>query len=308
MMASACATRWPSRWRKEGTKECIQPGPGGRVMRLQRYYESVTWPFTEGVPCSFVPVASMAVAGDLPFASLDKLRAALSALGVPSRDLTISGGAFDLFDPRALLALNERSIMQLSIYLNAAGRATRPLIGERCRIDPSARLIGPIVVHDEVTIKEGATILGPSVLGAGCCVEAGAVVAHSLVFPGALVRSEVTVRQQVVVASSEGHESARRFTVRLQEEGFQPFVGPPGSYHEPLEDVSRHRPRDVYPEAKRVIEILVAATALILLSPLLILIAILVRLDSKGPVLYGDEREGEGGRRLPVLEVPHHEA
>jgi len=34
----------------------------------------------------------------------------------------------------------------------------------------------------------------------------------------------------------------------------------------------------------------------ILLSPLLLLVALIVRLDSKGPIFYGDKREGFGGR------------
>ena len=278
-----------------GTKECIQPGPEGRVMRLQRYYESVTWPFTEGVPCSFVPVASMAVARELPFSSLDKLRAALSVLGVPSRDLTITGGAFDLFDARALLALSERFIMQLSAFRGAPDGPIRPLVGRRCQIASSARLIGPIVVHDDVTIGEGVTIVGPTLLGAGSRVEAGATVAHCLVFPGAVVLPEASVRQQVVVVSSEGLESPKRSSSRLQEEGFQPFVGPPGGFYDSMADVSRQPPKDVYPQVKLAAELLVAFTALVLLSPLLLLLAILVKLDSRGPIFYGDPREGKRG-------------
>jgi exopolysaccharide biosynthesis polyprenyl glycosylphosphotransferase len=47
---------------------------------------------------------------------------------------------------------------------------------------------------------------------------------------------------------------------------------------------------------KRVVDILLASSALILLSPILLAIAIAVRLDSKGPILYGSERIGKKGR------------
>jgi exopolysaccharide biosynthesis polyprenyl glycosylphosphotransferase len=47
---------------------------------------------------------------------------------------------------------------------------------------------------------------------------------------------------------------------------------------------------------KRVVDILLASAALTLLSPLLLIIAIAVKLDSKGPIFYGSERIGKKGR------------
>ena len=47
--------------------------------------------------------------------------------------------------------------------------------------------------------------------------------------------------------------------------------------------------------AKRALDILVSAAALFLLSPLLLLIALAVKLDSPGPVFYRQERVGRNG-------------
>ena len=47
---------------------------------------------------------------------------------------------------------------------------------------------------------------------------------------------------------------------------------------------------------KRGLDILVALLALILLSPLLILIAIAVKLESKGPAIFKQERAGKDGK------------
>ncbi len=47
---------------------------------------------------------------------------------------------------------------------------------------------------------------------------------------------------------------------------------------------------------KRLLDIVVSATALVVAFPLLLIIAILIRLDSKGPVLYSQERVGLYGR------------
>ncbi len=52
---------------------------------------------------------------------------------------------------------------------------------------------------------------------------------------------------------------------------------------------------------KRGFDVVFALIGLVLLSPLLLLIALWVRLDSPGPVLYGQERVGMNGRRFTML-------
>ncbi len=47
--------------------------------------------------------------------------------------------------------------------------------------------------------------------------------------------------------------------------------------------------------AKRALDVLISAAALLLLSPLLLLIALAVKLDSPGPVFYRQERVGRNG-------------
>jgi exopolysaccharide biosynthesis polyprenyl glycosylphosphotransferase len=51
--------------------------------------------------------------------------------------------------------------------------------------------------------------------------------------------------------------------------------------------------------AKRALDLTVAALALVFVSPLLALIAVLIRLDSSGPVLYAAPRAGRKGRPFP---------
>jgi Undecaprenyl-phosphate glucose phosphotransferase len=53
--------------------------------------------------------------------------------------------------------------------------------------------------------------------------------------------------------------------------------------------------------AKRLFDVVAAAALLVLLSPLLLAIAIWVKLDSRGPVFYLQERVGFNGRRFPML-------
>ena len=48
--------------------------------------------------------------------------------------------------------------------------------------------------------------------------------------------------------------------------------------------------------AKQLIDMVVSALALLILSPLMLAIALIIRLDSKGPVLFRQQRQGLGGR------------
>jgi lipopolysaccharide/colanic/teichoic acid biosynthesis glycosyltransferase len=56
-----------------------------------------------------------------------------------------------------------------------------------------------------------------------------------------------------------------------------------------------------YPVLKAAFDIAASAIGLLLLSPILLLIALLVKLESQGPVFYVDRREGRGGRGFRCL-------
>jgi lipopolysaccharide/colanic/teichoic acid biosynthesis glycosyltransferase len=51
--------------------------------------------------------------------------------------------------------------------------------------------------------------------------------------------------------------------------------------------------KNIYRLAKRTFDLVVASTLLILLSPLFLLVAILIKLESKGPIFYASKRVGE---------------
>jgi hypothetical protein len=61
-------------------------------------------------------------------------------------------------------------------------------------------------------------------------------------------------------------------------------------FREPLSDAERF--------IKRVFDILIAAVLIIALSPLWLLIALFIKLDSKGAILFRQERVGMDGRRF----------
>ena len=60
----------------------------------------------------------------------------------------------------------------------------------------------------------------------------------------------------------------------------------------PAETTVALRPRPLYAFAKRTLDLLAAAVGLILLSPLFLLAAIAIKLESRGPVLFLQQRVG----------------
>lgn len=61
---------------------------------------------------------------------------------------------------------------------------------------------------------------------------------------------------------------------------------------EPLVDITSAKMSEATRNLKRFGDILVSATALLLLSPILLLLSIIIKLDSKGPVFYRQQRIG----------------
>ncbi|MFV1007889.1 UDP-phosphate N-acetylgalactosaminyl-1-phosphate transferase [Bacillus cereus] len=59
--------------------------------------------------------------------------------------------------------------------------------------------------------------------------------------------------------------------------------------------------KDNYILLKRIVESIMAICGIFILSPVLIIISILIKIDSKGPIIYSQERLGVNGKRFRVL-------
>lgn len=60
-------------------------------------------------------------------------------------------------------------------------------------------------------------------------------------------------------------------------------------------------PQPIGKSSKRIVDVILASTALVLLSPLLLLVAIIVKLSDGGPVFYSHSRIGLGGASFKCL-------
>jgi lipopolysaccharide/colanic/teichoic acid biosynthesis glycosyltransferase len=276
-----------------GTRECVELDADGQVRRIQRYYDDVTWPFAAGVCCSVLPGACAAMAADLGFSSLSELRRNLAGRGIPSRDLPVAGAVFDLSEEPGLLGLTERFIRKRSTPAVNGARNGR-LTGRGCRIHPSSRIVGPVVLQDGVTVEEDATVVGPSLIGAGSRIEANAVVAQCVLGAGTVVARDTAVRHRALFGGLADHPAPSPMEMPA-------YRGPAWSTVGPSTAPENADVRNSYLKVRSVMEAVLALLALLLLSPLLLFIAALITLESRGGVFYADERESKGGRPFRCL-------
>jgi lipopolysaccharide/colanic/teichoic acid biosynthesis glycosyltransferase len=267
------------------TKEFVQQGDDGRVRRIQRYFEPVTWPFPAGVVASIVPAACLLSGSPLLPASLDALRAALSARGLPNQDVPFHGHVYRLSDEDGALEMAERlTVARVHADAEAGVRVTT---ADSARVHPSARLVGPVVVSAKAVVHAGALVIGPMMIGAGAVVGVDAVVAQCLVLPGAAVAAGTTHRHAVLPAARAGEPTPtgprRRYVRSAPAPSTRPAVRP-GWF-----------------AVKAWLEPPVALLALVLLSPLFVIVGLLVALTSPGPIFYGALREGLHGRPFRCL-------
>ena len=260
-----------------GTTERVQLDAAGRVRRIQRYYDAHTWAFTRGIACSVVPAAALMAADCAHFNDLRELRQELMFRGVPSRDVPLTSGALDLENPRALLHLSERCLHTVASANPAA------IVAASANVDPSAQLIGTVVVHDDALVAAGARVIGPAVIGRGARVGVSAVVAQCLVAPGARVAAGSMHRHSVLAGTTSIGADFDGSDDAITVDHVPVDSGVPGK-------ASR------YPRVKAIVEPVFAVLLVLLLLPVLLLIALVIKLESRGPVFYGDLRETVGGR------------
>ncbi len=282
---------------RERTRERVESDGNGRVRCVQRLYDRVSWPevAATNIFLSIVPV--QAVDG-ICFTSLTELRAALSASGVLGRDAPIHLDLVDVTTEEGLLVLNERLLTQSTckdVCADFSERNTDVFVGGGCQIHPSARLIGPVILHAKVKIDKGVTIIGPSVVGAGACIEKDAIITQAVLTAETHVAAGITVQHRVV----SGHCSSS-LVGTAPRTGQMPITFSLSGGGKPSSDsteapINSLRNRKVHLAIKRVVDMVLSFIGLVILSPLLLVVAILIKLESRGPVLFMHRREQKDG-------------
>ncbi|MBN1512278.1 MAG: sugar transferase [Phycisphaerae bacterium] len=283
-------------------RETVERDERGFIRRVQRLYGQVSWPDAgnSGVFLSQVPARTVM---QMPFRSLPELRGRLVVQGVLCRDVPVPSEVLDLGTEAGYLALTEWVLSQLDGRQLVPGftwHSPGVRVGRECCIEPDVRFVGPVVVHDRARLEAGATVVGPAVIGPGSHVGRNAIVAQSVLAADTFVLAGASVRHCVAwgrcLTSLEGEAGAADASMGILSGLHGDLSTLAGTGEEPTD-----RRRAVQFAIKRAVDVVVSGTALLLLAPFFALVAILVKLDSRGPVFFCHRRESRGGKEFPCI-------
>ena len=280
--------------------EPISHNGDGLVTGVYRMFQSVTWPDV-ATTSTFVSLVPGVAAAQVAFQSLTELRAALSRKGVLSTDVPAAANLAHLHDERAVLALNERAMdMSNGAFNGTADRRARPiLVGRGHDIAETVRFVGSVLIHDDVTIERAVTVIGPTVIGRGSHIGSGALVAQSIVAPETRIFPDVQVCHRVASDHVVDRLLPPTTAKRLAATGLPPMSSRMGLAVRATRSAVRQR--RAYDVTKRALDIVLSALGLIVQAPLLVLLAILIKIDSRGPVFFSHTRENGDGVEFPCI-------
>lgn len=280
-------------------RERVDQDELGRVRRVQRYYARTAGSASGGPSVLLTAAPARAFAG-IPLRSLSRVRSDLAHRGVLTRDLPVQTDTLDLVNEHGVLALNDQVVAGLERRRRGESRRTNGngvVRGVRVRVHPTARLVGPVVLQPDATVEERATIIGPTVIGAGATIGRRAIVAHSVVLQSASVPDNAWVRRGVI-GSSASNKNAVEPSADGEGEGL-PLVDV-----EPIPAIKldlSQRERPVSDLMKRAMDVVLSVVGLLVLSPALVVIALLIKLDSRGPLFFKHRREGKDGKEFSCV-------
>lgn len=219
-----------------------------------------------------------------------------------------------VFLPVALasVALERLAVRRWFVHRRRAGRSLRDVIivgtNDEARAlarsfaDPSLgyRAVGFVAVDDDAPVTLDGLAVWQSTPDAADTVRVahqagaqGVIVATTglgVGVPNRLLRELLDSGLHIEMTSGLSDVTPERMTVR-------PLGRHPVIYLEPVRRVGWRT------AAKRIFDVAISAVALLLVAPLLAVSALLIRLTSRGPVLFRQERVGRDGRPFQVLKL-----
>jgi len=157
------------------------------------------------------------------------------------------------------------------------------------KISEDARLIGKVLLGKNIQIGPKAVIIGPTIIGNEARIDDGVVINSSIIGPQVCVRGNQVVQGRIIRKTQTNWDRPARHKSggNLLQDSHGPF---------------RTWPRISYARCfKRIADFVAAAMVLILFAPVLILVALAIKLTSPGPVFYKDRRQGLHGKEFNCL-------
>ena len=206
--------------------------------------------------------------------------------------INIGGIALDLETEEGMLSFCQAKLSKIQ---NSKFRIHNSNI-----ISPSSRLVGKVLLGKNVHIGPKAIIVGPSIIGNNVKIGNSAVINSSIIGPGVCVPQDQFVQNRVVKGPQYNWKNLNRVASNNSKQICCLKLDLNNQQH--ANDTFRIWPRLSYAGCfKRIADIAAATTVLILFAPVLPIVALIIKLTSRGPVFFKDTRQGLHGRSFGCL-------
>ena len=178
-------------------------------------------------------------------------------------------------------------------------------IGEHTRLSESALIVGPVLIGKNCIIEDGVKIIGPTVIGDYSRVGTRSLVRESILWNDTQVPDDAKIEYSII--GPKDHISLDRMRTD------PPVLSDPvcstsdnGGWTWPsagkLRPALAAKLMDIIRRtAKRMLDIVISSVGLILSFPLCLIIALIIKLNSPGPVFFGQKRCGQHGREFRMF-------
>jgi lipopolysaccharide/colanic/teichoic acid biosynthesis glycosyltransferase/NDP-sugar pyrophosphorylase family protein len=193
-------------------------------------------------------------------------------------------------------------------FMNTEEVAEGILREKHVQISPEAYLLGPMVIGEGSRIEGGAQIIGPVVVGNDCRISEGVLVRESILENEVFLSKDSKVEYSIIANFST---VPSKVTIKnaLVVKGLKYEIGNQICSEYELKNIIDLSSivsgflfkRKLYSFGKRIMDLLLSAIGIVILFPLFILIAILIKLDSRGPVFYIQKRCGKNGKIFGMI-------
>ncbi len=216
--------------------------------------------------------------------SFDDFIEKCNSISASIKSISVGGDILDLNTEKGLLLLLSFGLTQNDSRIHG---------GNGHIISDSARLFGEIVLGRKVEIGEKAIVAGPAVIGEGTRIGEEAVIHSSIIGPHVSVPQGSIVRNRVITDSRQFSRIPCQTANNMPDEIGNLNLADIGAG----QSCFRTWPRLSYARfTKRIADLIVALVVLVIFAPVLPIIALAVKLSSRGQVFFKDPRQGLHGK------------
>jgi lipopolysaccharide/colanic/teichoic acid biosynthesis glycosyltransferase/NDP-sugar pyrophosphorylase family protein len=190
----------------------------------------------------------------------------------------------------------------------------RVWIGNNVKISSKVNLLGPLVIGDDCVIDDYAQVIGPTCIGRGVRIGKEVLVRESIIWENALLLHKAQVEYSLVGDHAcVGEKHKVRNSVILRDRSFADSISSSllhknNGAHSPLRidsllAIFSSQPwkRKTYQIVKRILDLFLSSFGLVLCLPLFGVIMLAIKLDSRGPVFFSQERCGREGKEFRMF-------